>query len=89
MKMPDETHSGNNNRSKVVAQPESGTRAMAGKSNEADGALIKGPAAEAVTTAKADDGACVRAANRQINGPDGKPDSNPKKQLTGSYRQES
>lgn len=89
MKMPEETHNGNLNRTKVVAQPDAGTRQSEGKSNEPDGALISGPAPTPVTNATVDEGATRRCVDRQVNGPDGKPDGNPKKQVTGLFRQES
>lgn len=88
--IPEQTHSGNDNRSKVVGTPSSGARQMSGKSNEPDGALIKGPAAEAVrTTAAENKGACVAAATRQIEGEDGVRNGDPKTQLTGLFRSES
>lgn len=51
MKMPNETHSGNMNRSKIVADPQDGSRAS-GKTNDCEATLRKGnlPQAEKVTT---------------------------------------
>lgn len=39
MEFPDKTHSGNLNRSKVVAQPSAGARPMAGKTCNPDSAI--------------------------------------------------
>ncbi|HET9280358.1 MAG TPA: hypothetical protein VFR24_00150 [Candidatus Angelobacter sp.] len=39
MEVPEKTHSGNLNRSKVVAQPDAGARQMAGKTCNADSAI--------------------------------------------------
>lgn len=55
MKMPEQTHSGNLNRTKVAAQPEEGTKS-AGKDNSPEASLRKGslPQSSNVTTVSAD-----------------------------------
>jgi hypothetical protein len=54
-KMPEQTHSGNLNRTKVDANPEAGAKS-AGKSNDAEATLRKGslPGSSAVTTVDRD-----------------------------------
>lgn len=91
LKAPDKTHDGNLNRTKVNAQPEAGTRQMKGKTNECDSALTdaKKYAPSAVTNPTVDKGAGPRAAKRQIEDAKGTPNGNPKKQVTGLFRQES
>jgi len=73
-----------------AANPESGTRPLAGKPNECDGTLTDAPkpTPETVRDAEVDEGATLRAVNRQVNGSDGQPDGNPKKQITGLFREE-
>jgi len=55
MKVPETTHSGQLNRTKVAAQPEEGVKS-AGKSNDPDATLRKGslPGSSAVTTVNPD-----------------------------------
>ena len=67
MKTPAETHSGSMNRSKITADPQEGSRAS-GKSNDEEATLRKGnlPKAEAVTTAKAVEGAHAAALKPQL-----------------------
>lgn len=85
MKTPDQTHNGNLNKSKVIGTPDAGARLMAGKSNEPDGALIKGSAPTAVTTATENKGACLAAGLRQRITDDGSEASNPKHRTTNSW----
>jgi hypothetical protein len=67
MKVPEQTHSGSMNRSKIVADPQEGSRAS-GKSNDEEATLRKGnlPKSEAVTTAKFVDGAHAAAIKPQL-----------------------
>lgn len=73
-KMPEETKSGNLNRSKVVAKPEAGARGS--KTNDCEATLRKGniPASSAVTTVSPDSnkGLAKKLAAANIDG-------NPKK----------
>jgi hypothetical protein len=72
-----------------AANPESGTRPVAGKSNECDGALTDAPTPtpEKVRDAEADEGATLRAVKRQVEDADGIPNGNPKAQVTGLFRE--
>jgi hypothetical protein len=79
-KMPEETKSGNLNRSKMVAQPEAGARGS--KSNDAEATLRKGniPASSAVTTVSPDEnkGMAKKLASDNTDG-------NPKKRTCNSW----
>lgn len=81
-KMPEETKSGNLNRSKVVANPDAGTRQPAGKSSEPDAVLRKGntPKESAVTTVSPDEnkGKAKELASANTDG-------NPKKRTCNSW----
>ena len=82
---PNETHSGNNNRTKVDAQPEAGTRQMAGKTNECDSVIKDAkkytPSAVTIVDPDANKGACLAAGKKQRVGTyDQAEDSNPKHQ---------
>lgn len=74
-KMPEQTHSGNLNRTQVDANPDAG-KESAGKSNDPEATLRKGslPASSAVTTVSPDvnKGLAVKLASADI-------DNNPKK----------
>lgn len=70
-KVPEQTHSGNENRSKVVAHPEAGARQMSGKSNEPDANLkFSDKTSEEVKTVDMDanKGAAIKAALIQSQG---------------------
>ena len=81
MKMPEQTHSGNLNRTKVAAQPEEGTKS-AGKSNDPEATLRKGslPGSSAVTTVSPD----VNKGKAKELASDN-PDGNPKKRTCNSW----
>lgn len=78
--IPVETHSGNLNRTKVNANPEMGTRTIAGKTNMPTSVMTDAYKAtpEAVRDAKSDDGACLKAGLKQRTTSDGTEASNPK-----------
>lgn len=79
-KVPEQTHSGSENRSKIVAQPSAGT--LRSKTNNETATLRSGniPAAEEVTTVSNDvnKGVCADLASAN-------PDANPKKRTCNSW----
>ena len=70
-KMPEQTHSGELNRTKVAANPEEGTKS-AGKDNSPEASLRKGslPGSSAVTTVDRDanKGKAIELASANIDG---------------------
>jgi hypothetical protein len=71
MAVPEQTHSGQLNRSKIVAQPEAGARKMAGKTCEPDSAMTdakvldKAPEAVKEVDMNANKGAAYDAMKKQ------------------------
>ncbi len=70
-KVPEQTHNGNENRSKIVAHPEAGARQMSGKSSEPDANLkFSDKTPETVTTlpVESDNNKCYEAMETQNDG---------------------
>ena len=66
MKVPEQTHSGQLNRTKIVAQPNAGAHQPEGKSSEPDANLkYADKQGEAVTEAKCTEGAAYEAMKQQ------------------------